>query len=188
MDNRYLKQFKGTGHENTAVKILGVRGFYDGLGSPHTNDLGIYDDLIVACIDQQTTGFRASTDPGWYYIKHPLNPNGCAVLAEGVHLFKLGRHDNGKYPAFVQAEDFVVWRLDENGNKKQKGTATDIHIHSGGPGMQVEKFSAGCQVIQSPEGYFGETWLKFFNPLAQAIGQHGQTTVPYKLMRAEDLK
>jgi hypothetical protein len=187
MNNRFLKQFEGTGHEDKRVKILGVRGFYDGLGARDTNDLGIYDDLIVACIGDNTMGFRASTDPGWYYIKHPMNSRGCAILTEGLHLYKIGTHDNGKYPAFVQAESFVVWRLDEQGNKKEKGTASDIHIHSGGPGMAVEKFSAGCQVIQSPEGYFGETWLKFFNPLVDAMRTHGQTTVPYRLMRAEDL-
>ena len=47
LSNRYLKQFEGTEHEKTTVKLLGIRGFYEDLGNPHKNDLGIYDDLIV---------------------------------------------------------------------------------------------------------------------------------------------
>ena len=185
--NRYLRQFEDTEHEKTPVKLLGIRGFYEDLGNPHKNDLGIYDDVIVRCIGEETIGFRASTDPGWYWIKHPMNPKGCAILTEATHLFKLGVHQQ-KYPALVQAEDFVVWRLDTDGNRKKKGNAVDIHIHSGGPGMDVGSFSAGCQVIQSPEGYFQGTWFKFFDPLAEAMHRYGQKTVPYKLMFVEDLK
>jgi len=180
MPNRYLAQFQGTPHENDAVKLLGIRGFYADLGHPGKNDLGIYDDLIVRCIGDETVGYRASTDPGWYWIKHPMNPAGCAILTEATHLFTTGLHD-GKYPALVQAEDFVVWRLDTDGNKVSQGTSSTIHLHSGGPGMDVDVFSAGCQVIHSPEGYFGKTWLNFFDPRA------GQGTVAYKLIRAEDL-
>jgi len=187
MSNRYLTQFEGTEHERTPVKLLGIRGFYEDLGNPHKNDLGIYDDFIVRCIGEETIGFRASTDPGLYWIKHPMNPKGCAILTEATHVFKLGIHQQ-KYPALVQAEDFVVWRLDTEGNRKEEGNAVDIHMHSGGPGMDVGSFSAGCQVIQSPEGYFRGTWFKFFDPLAEAMHRHGQNTVPYKLLFVEDLK
>ena len=64
----------------------------------------------------------------------------------------------------------------------------DIHIHTGGLGMDVGSFSAGCEVIQSPEGYVQGTWFKFFDPLTEAMPCYRQDTVPYKLLSVEDLK
>ena len=49
--------------------------------------------------------WMGTTDPGAYYLKHPLNVKGTAILSEGQHrgLFKLGKH-RGKYAALVQAK------------------------------------------------------------------------------------
>jgi hypothetical protein len=74
MSNRYLKQLEETEHEKIPVKLLGIRGFDEDLGKPHKNELGIYDDLIVRCIGDETIGFRASR-----IFKSSLKPT-CKVL------------------------------------------------------------------------------------------------------------
>ena len=104
--------------------------------------------------------FSASTDPGWYWIEHPMDPKGCAILTEATHLFKLGKQQ-GQYPALVQAEDFVVWRLDTDGKKRRRKGNVDIHIHSGGPRMNVGSFSAGCQVSNLRKGASRERGFNF---------------------------
>ena len=44
-----------------------------------------------------------TTDPGIYYLKHPLNPLGTAIHPEGQHraLLRLDKHQ-GRYTALVQ--------------------------------------------------------------------------------------
>jgi lysozyme len=166
------------------VKCIGIRGGYD---ADRRNRLGIYDDLFVLTIGGEVTQWRGSTDPGQYYIDHPINPRGCAQLREGIHLFRPGIHQ-GQYPAFVQAEDFHVNRLDRNGNVQFVDFGEyGIHLHSGGPGEDVNRYSAGCQIIQSPEGYFGATWQRFFVPATRAMRDHGQGSMPYMLIKAEDV-
>ena len=62
-----------------------------------------------------------------------------------------------------------------------------INLHSGGPGEEVDDYSAGCQIIRSPEGYFGATWHRFFDPAKRAMEAHKQGTLPYLLVKAEGL-
>jgi hypothetical protein len=180
----YLKLWQGKRGAEAHVKCIGIRGAYD-LNGP--NQLGIYDDDLVLGIGDEVTEWKGSTDPGQFYIQHPLNPQGCAQLKEGIHLFKLGVHQ-GQFLAFVQAESFHVNRLDRNGDVESVEFGEfGIHLHSGGPGVNVDRFSAGCQVIWSPEGYFGDTWDRFFNPAKEAMNGAGQSLMPYMLMNEDDL-
>jgi Glycosyl hydrolases family 25 len=166
------------------VKCIGIRGGYD---ADRRNRLGIYDDLFVLLIGNQVTQWRGSTDPGQYYISHPINPRGCAQLCEGIHMFKIGLHQ-GEHLAFVQAEDFHVNRLDGQGNVRYVDFGEfGINLHSGGPGVNVDRFSAGCQVVQSPEGYFGATWHHFFDPAKDAMRTEQQPLFPYMLIDATSL-
>jgi hypothetical protein len=160
----------------------------DGAFNPHgTNQLGVYDDDFVLCIGDEETEWKGSTDPGQYYIQHPLNPQGCAQLKEGVHMFKVGIHQN-RFAAFVHAESFHVNRLDSGGNVASVEFGEfGIHLHSGGPGFNVDRFSAGCQVIASPEGYFGKTWKQFFDPAVDAMHSAEQSLMPYMLTNKTDI-
>ena len=165
------------------VKCVGIRGAYD---ADRRDRLGIYDDLFVLLIGKAVTKWRGSTDPGQYYIDHPMTPRGCAQLREGIHLFRPGLHRG--HAAFVQAEDFHVNRLDRHGKVESVDFGEfGINLHSGGPGEEVDRYSAGCQIVRSPEGYFGATWHRFYDPAAQAMRDHKQGTLPYMLITAENL-
>ena len=65
---------------------------------------------------------------------------------------------HGKYLCLGQAENVHINRLNPDGTIKEARVCGDfgICIHSGGEGMQTDRFSAGCQIIQNPDGYFQE--------------------------------
>lgn len=169
-----LFQFEGTTAAKAAVKLIGIRGY------PRDNKLGIYDDLIGRVIGDEVSFFRASTDPGAYYIEHPLNPQGCAQLQAGLWLYQPGLHRG--HHALVQAEPVTVDRIDSNGKKNtQESGWFGVNIHSGGAEDDVGRFSAGCQVIHAPEGAWGETWLSFYDPVVAAMAIYQQHKLPYLL-------
>jgi hypothetical protein len=179
----YLKLWEGKRGEDAHVKCIGIRGAYDPDGQ---NQLGVYDDDIILCIGDEVTEWKGSTDPGQFYIQHPENPRGCAQLKEGIHMFTPGVHQ-GKFLAFVQGESFHVNRLDRDGNIELVEFGDfGIHLHSGGPGVDVGRFSAGCQVIWS-ESYFGDTWHQFFDPAAAAMDEVHQSLMPYMLIDEGDV-
>ena len=180
----YLKLWSGQRGEKEHVKCIGIRGE---LAPDHVPILGIYDDVLILMIGDVCTEWKGSTNPGKFFIDHPENPKGCAQLIEGIHIFKPGIHD-GRFPAFVQAEDFPVNRLNEKGQVVLQETGEfEIHLHSGGPGEDVDKYSAGCQIIWSPDGYFGPTWHKFFDPASKAMQEKDQSILPYMLVDATSL-
>ena len=180
----YLSLWPGQRGEKEHVKCIGIRGE---LAPDHVPILGIYDDVLILMIGDVCTEWKGSTNPGQYFINHPTNPKGCAQLVEGIHMFKPGIH-NDQFPAFVQAEDFAVNRLNEKGQIVLQETGEfGIHLHSGGPGEDVNQYSAGCQIVWSPEGYFGATWHRFFDPASNAMQDNDQSILPYMLVDATNL-
>ncbi len=178
----YQALWSGKRGADAHVKCIGIRGE---LAPDHIPILGIYDDLFILMIGNACTEWKGSTNPGLFFINHPVNPRGCAQLIEGVLMFKPGLHDNDQFPVFVQAEDFHINRLNEKGEVVcQQCGQFGIHLHSGGPGVDVDKYSAGCQIIWSPEGYFGDTWHRFFDPAAKAMQDNNQSILPYMLIDA----
>lgn len=166
------------------VRLLGVRGWDLMMGKKDVNDNGIYDDLISICVSSAEPiceSFRASTDPGKYYIERPMNEMGCARLRPGLFWYKMGSHKG--HPAFVQAAGVDVERLNSKGEPvhMESNVYIGANIHSGGPGYEVDRFSAGCQVIWSPEGPWIGTWLRFHERLKDLLLAHGQFIFPYLL-------
>lgn len=161
------------------VKLLGVRGYYPLEGE---NELGIYDDSIFQIIDDGFKGFEASTDPGWKFLRDPVNSKGCAQLTEGLWWYEFGLHKG--HPALTQATEVVVRRLDNKGKFLclDKGDFS-INIHSGGSSYEVDAWSAGCQVIKSDPPWGGQ-WQRFYEPIATKCKEYGQTTVPYLLVNS----
>jgi hypothetical protein len=164
------------------VALLGLRGYFAKEGPTPGNDLGIYDDAIIRRIGADLTLWRASTDPGLKWIAHPITPKGCASLAlGGPYYYAPGLH-KGR-PALVQDDEVCVDRLDPQGNPTSREWGDfGINIHSGGSEYAVGSFSAGCQVIHSPEGAWGATWLRFFDPISSAMKETGQRRLPYLLI------
>jgi hypothetical protein len=101
--------------------------------------------------------FAATTDPGTYWLKNPMNPQGTAILKEGQYIgsHQMGMH-RGKYLALVQKKPVTVLRdYDRNGtldflNGKVDTGLFGINIHrasENGTTKIVDQYSAGCQVF-----------------------------------------
>ena len=100
----------------------------------------------------------ATTDPGLYWLENPSNVDGTAVLVPGQYrgVYKRDLH-SGKYLALCQRNGPVdVWRDDDRDgvidpDKSQVYSGFfGINLHHAsydGTSTQVNKWSAGCQVI-----------------------------------------
>lgn len=110
-----------------------------------------WHEIIAAC----------TTDPGKYWLENG-RVDGTAILKAGQYrgAWTIGKH-RGQYEALVQIRPVVVWRdnnrneiLDMEGMDLDKGIF-GINIHRANPNphrksTRVEKYSAGCTVIQDP--------------------------------------
>lgn len=180
----FTPQMRGGDH---TVRLIGVRGWTE--GESDQNKRGIYDDLFVRIIGTQIDYWKASLDPTPALVQNPINPEGAAQLCPGIHFFAPGIHKgNPEWPCFIQAEDFHVWRLQKTGTPyKTEVGDYGIHIHSGGASNDTGRFSAGCQILWNPDGYWGATWFNFFKPLRDGMKAHCQAILPYMLINAEAL-
>jgi hypothetical protein len=107
--------------------------------------------------------FKATTDPGTYWLKNPSYPQGTAIMKEGQYkdTYAIDLHQR-KYFALVQKRPVTVMRdydrnavLDFNNGNVQKGIF-GINIHHArakGKTYAIDKYSAGCQVFQSAEDF-----------------------------------
>jgi len=157
---------------------------------------GKFDD-VIGCAWQERGVWHleewpATTDPGAYYLEHPLNVDGAAILARGHHpgAWQIGRH-RGKYEALVQTAGPVrVWR---DSNKDAildwgHGLGTPgwygINIHRAGARGRtndVGRFSAGCQVLQVADD------LKRLLQLYMASSHRYGKRISYTLIDEADL-
>ena len=133
--------------------------------------------------------YNATTDPGLYWIGNPLNVDGCAILVPGQYknVYKVDKH-RGKYKALCQRNGKVeVYR---DGNKDDiydydEDTITEgwfgINIHRSHPYKPtnyVNKYSAGCQVLQDPDD---------FDEFMDIIEKSKQKTFTYTLIETKDI-
>lgn len=136
------------------LNIVGVRSasskpnsFDDTIHVLYKNDKGAW----------QLHSYPATTDPGTFWLKSPMNAQGTAMLKAGQYpSYALGMH-RGQYKALVQSAGKVtVIRdadrdavLDFKGGSEATGSF-GINIHrasSNGTTKTVDKYSAGCQVF-----------------------------------------
>ena len=175
------------------VNIVGVRNM--DTGNEVTNK---FDDCITVSYkdtrgDWQFHCFPCTTDPGKHWVENLLNPNGVAILKEGQYRgsHKIRKHQ-GKYDALCQKGPVKVYRdrdmndeydlLEENVHEGIYG----INIHratsrSGGTSTQVDKWSAGCQVIAS-----NDDWNKFMEIMYAAKSTWGNSFT-YTLINSNDI-
>ena len=156
-------------------KGYAIFGEKPGILAPNLNIVGLrakpgtpnkFDDLL--CFLWQERGawhlecFAATTDPGTYWLQNPSRVAGTAILIPGQYrsCWQVGLH-KGQYPALVQAKPdaFAVWRDgDKNILPNVGGTiyhdAGGINMHhAGSASVNVDKWSAGCQVFARTVDY-----------------------------------
>jgi len=107
--------------------------------------------------------FTATTDPGTYWLRNPMMPQGTAILAQGQYLnaYQIALH-RGQYEALCQIKPVTTIRdynrdavLDFYNGYKTTGMY-GINIHRAsiyGETKYVDKYSAGCQVIEDPKDF-----------------------------------
>jgi hypothetical protein len=176
-----------TGREN--INLWGVRSA--NLSANSFNDwLGItyqFRDGGVWC----HFAFPATTDPGAYWRKNPMNVHGTAVLKPSQYpgAYKVGVHKG--YSALQQKRPVTVWRdrnrdaiLDITGVDEHSGMF-GINIHRAtdtGTSVVVDKWSAGCQVL-ADSGHFA-----FLMDMCRRSAQLYLNSFTYTLFEQRDLK
>ena len=104
--------------------------------------------------------FVGTTDPGTFWRQNPENVNGTAILKPGYYKdsHMVGIHRG--YKALQQRGPVTVYRDDNrdavlNTTGMQEDTGIfGINIHRASEtiaSVQVDKWSAGCQVVQDPD-------------------------------------
>lgn len=166
-----------------ALSIFGIRGAAPAAAAVlrHTTQtLGEWDDTI-GVFGTDFRLWRATTDPGDYYTRRPLNPIGAARLEPGAYSYRRGLH-RGIVPALVQAGPVRVSRDANRDGQAQTWEPRfsglfGINIHPG-RGSKIGRWSAGCQVIPQPG------WADFW----RIVTSRPQAIYRYYLLEADDLR
>lgn len=125
------------------------------------------DEIVVFYKDDAGAwvehSFSATTLPGVYWLRNPMNKNGTAILMPGQYKdsHQTGLHRR-KYRALIQKSPVKVLRdNDRNGFANVKTPTTEtgffgINIHradSAFKSLKIGKYSAGCQVFANPKEF-----------------------------------
>ena len=170
------------------LNIVGIRA-----AQPTTNK---FNDLM--CVFWKYEGqwniykMQCTTLPGLYWLENPMNSKGCAILKEGQYkgVYEIDLH-NGKYEAICQRLGPVtVYRDDDKDTEYDMLEGTEqtgmfgINLHRASAYKElddVDKNSAGCQVIQDPNEY--EVHMGVANMAAEIWGNK----FTYTLINENDL-
>ena len=175
------------------VNIIGVR-------NSDTKDkvTNRFDDTITLAfkIDDkwQYLEMDCTTDPGTHWVENCMLPDkGVAILKEGQYRgsHKIRKHQ-GRYEALGQCRPVTVYRdnnRDDLYNMNNENTDTGlfgINIHratkyAGKKSTQVDKWSAGCQVIAA-----NDDWTKFMKIMRKARNTWGNSFT-YTLIESKDI-
>lgn len=156
MERKGYKVFEGSRQKGYDLNIFGVRAA-DTAANTFNDWLGV---MYLQSGVWNMFAFPGTTDPGLYWREHPMNVHGTALVKPGQYrgLWKRGRHQ-GKYEALVQASPISVYR-DANRNATLEPREETVQVGMFGinmhranpntPSVQVNKWSAGCQVFADP--------------------------------------
>ena len=140
------------------LNIFGIRTY--------TGEVNKFDDYVGVCFYREELGiiipcfllWKATTDPGLFYLKNPSLVQGTAILKEGQYpgAFALSMHRN-KYLALCQRLGPVEVYRDRNKddalnfvNPESGYFGINIHRANRWRIMQyVGRYSAGCQVLEN---------------------------------------
>ena len=184
--------FEDANDKGYDVNIVGVRN--SETGTEITNK---FDDCITISYkidgEWQFHCFKCTTDPGKYWAENIMRREGVAILKPGQYRksHKLRLHQ-GKYLALGQQNPVTVYRddnRDDNYDLDENNTQTGlfgINIHratkyEGKSSTQVDKWSAGCQVIAA-----NDDWHCFLDICQQAREIWGNNFT-YTLIESKDI-
>lgn len=133
----------------------------------------------------------ATTDPGKYWLKHPLNTDGTFILAPGQFsgMWSLGNHRGS--PAFVQTGKAKGYRDNDLDDEHDMDPDTivegrfGINGHKSNPYSEsyyIDKWSAGCQVWKKAKDH--EEALKIAKKSANLYGNK----FTYTLLEEKDFE
>ncbi len=189
----------------STLKACGYRVFEGELnlniiGIRHNNTrANTFNDAICVLYQQggewQLKQYKATTDAGIYWRQNPMSVSGTAVLIAGQHksLWKLGYHQ-GKYRALVQHKPVVVLRDNDKNTELDTEVTPQAELQQGYFGInchranskttstQVDKWSAGCQVLANPNDFD-----EFINLCDQSAAKYGPYFT-YTLLNQSDIK
>jgi len=171
MDSKGYKYFENGDYN---LNIIGIRN--SDTANMVTNK---FDDTITLSYkidgEWQYHEFPCTTDPGTHWVENVMNDKGVAILKPDQYRssHKIRLH-GGKYEALGQQNPVTVYRdnnRDDIYNLNQEKTDTGlfgINIHratarAGKKSTQVNKWSAGCQVIGA-----NDDWVKFMKTCRKA--------------------
>lgn len=155
------KNYKWFSKADYNLNIIGIRS------KAKVRCTNLFDDAIV--VDYYVNNvhhrkiYSCTTTPGLFYLEHPLNNKGTAIMVPGQYLnsYAIGKH-KGKYKALVQTKAIKVYR-DNNADDIYdmlpdtiEDTLSGLNIHRTNEyfkSKQVDKWSAGCQVFDEPSSF-----------------------------------
>lgn len=142
--------------------------------------------------------YKATTDPGTFWLKNPYSPQGTAILAQGQYreAYTIGLHQ-GKYTALVQRLKPVTVIRDYdrnalldflNGSKAKGMFGINIHRASAvGSTKQIDRYSAGCQVFKNASDF--KEFLTLCERHRQLYGNvFTYTLLDFRAIRRESLR
>lgn len=167
-----------------------------GLRNPNTKANSFDDQFHLVCKDEkglwQHFIFKCTTDPGTYWLENPSKVKGTAIMVhpqQARGAYKLDLHA-GKYLALCQRRRKIkVWRdsnkdeiLDRSGEEFEGYFGVNIHRASQWRLVEnVERYSAGCTVIQSLKDF--DMLIHLCKKQIQTIGVDSFT---YTLIEGEE--
>jgi hypothetical protein len=186
------KWFEDINNKGYDVNIVGVRN-----SETKGRVTNAFDDCITISYkvegEWQFHCFPCTTDPGTHWVENVMNDKGVAILKPGQYRgsHKIRLH-GGKYLALGQKKPLTVYRdnnRDDNYDLDESKTDTgvfgiNIHRATGRAGKistQVNKWSAGCQVIAD-----NDDWHQFLDICQTAREVHGNS-FSYTLLESKDL-
>jgi len=170
------------GHD---LNLVGIRN--------SASDANRFDDWICAFYwfdgVWNLFAFPGTTDPGRFYRENPINVLGTAIMKPGQYrgAYRVGRHKG--YRALQQVGAVTVYRdnnrddeLDTTGSFEDDGINA-INIHRASrvrASTQVDRWSAGCQVVQDPDHF------DFLMTLCARGAEKFGNSFSYSLLESED--
>ena len=148
----------------------------------------IFDDVMYVFYKNQSNNwegvsFVITSDPGTYWLRNPMMPQGTAILKRGQYPYKIGTHND--YRALVQRGEVTVIRdhnrdnrRDYDNGREEKGMF-QINIHRArrvGTTISIDKNSAGCQVFANADDF-----AYFMELVSRSVKMYGDKTLFYTL-------